>query len=165
MPRATLASREACDLWSLGVVAALKMFLEKSDLLGELFLEYEKQPSTFASKKRDVLFLISLMILDFHGLLFTRVYSSSCCETSWTRRSLAAGCQHAEVAYVALSGKPPFWGSPKQQVARMRAEKYPLSGEPGHPAKGGSFSRCSNKCWPTFWTLKIIKIQSIKKST
>ncbi|CAK9064730.1 unnamed protein product, partial [Durusdinium trenchii] len=33
------------------------------------------------------------------------------------------------VAYVALSGKPPFWGSPKQQVARMRAEKYPLSGE------------------------------------
>eukprot|EP00435_Cladocopium_sp_Y103_P056467 s839_g19.t1 len=35
------------------------------------------------------------------------------------------------VAYVALSGKPPFWGSPKQQVARMRAEKYPLSGEQG----------------------------------
>lgn len=33
------------------------------------------------------------------------------------------------VAYVALSGKPPFWGTPKQQLARMRAEKYPLSGE------------------------------------
>jgi len=45
-------------------------------------------------------------------------------------------CQHAEVAYVALSGKPPFWGSPKQQVARMRAEKYPLSGEQGTPSEG-----------------------------
>jgi len=32
------------------------------------------------------------------------------------------------VAYIALSGKPPFWGSAKQQLARMKAEYYPLSG-------------------------------------
>eukprot|EP00931_Biecheleriopsis_adriatica_P046790 TRINITY_DN26912_c0_g2_i1.p1 TRINITY_DN26912_c0_g2~~TRINITY_DN26912_c0_g2_i1.p1 ORF type:complete len:637 (-),score=123.01 TRINITY_DN26912_c0_g2_i1:52-1962(-) len=32
------------------------------------------------------------------------------------------------VAYVVLSGKPPFWGSPKQQLARMKAEQFPLAG-------------------------------------
>ncbi|CAE7233697.1 CPK3 [Symbiodinium natans] len=32
------------------------------------------------------------------------------------------------VAYIALSGKPPFWGSAKQQLARMKAEYYPLTG-------------------------------------
>eukprot|EP00930_Biecheleria_cincta_P033751 TRINITY_DN23375_c0_g1_i1.p1 TRINITY_DN23375_c0_g1~~TRINITY_DN23375_c0_g1_i1.p1 ORF type:complete len:609 (+),score=119.28 TRINITY_DN23375_c0_g1_i1:171-1997(+) len=32
------------------------------------------------------------------------------------------------VAYVVLSGKPPFWGSPKNQLAAMLAERYPLVG-------------------------------------
>lgn len=33
------------------------------------------------------------------------------------------------VTYIALSGKPPFWGSPKQQLERMQREVFPLTGE------------------------------------
>lgn len=33
------------------------------------------------------------------------------------------------VAYISLSGKPPFWGSFHEQIRKMRAEKYPMSSE------------------------------------
>lgn len=32
------------------------------------------------------------------------------------------------IAYVMMSGKPPFWGNQSQQVAVMRQERYPMAG-------------------------------------
>lgn len=34
------------------------------------------------------------------------------------------------LAYVMLSGKPPFWGSPKEQMKMMRQGTYPFKGQP-----------------------------------
>jgi len=33
------------------------------------------------------------------------------------------------VTYVMLCGKPPFWGNQRDQLVRMKAERYPMSGE------------------------------------
>lgn len=33
------------------------------------------------------------------------------------------------VAYIMLCGKPPFWGTPQEQLERMKQEAYPLSGK------------------------------------
>eukprot|EP00971_Amphidinium_carterae_P033453 658981-Amphidinium_carterae.1 len=35
-----------------------------------------------------------------------------------------------EVTYVMLCGKPPFWGSLRQQLTRSLAERFPMSRPP-----------------------------------
>mmetsp|Transcript_28140 Transcript_28140/g.51556 ORF Transcript_28140/g.51556 Transcript_28140/m.51556 type:complete len:603 (-) Transcript_28140:351-2159(-) len=37
------------------------------------------------------------------------------------------------LVYVMISGKPPFWGGPTQQIRMMRSERYPMAGRDWDP--------------------------------
>uniref|UniRef100_A0A7S0FVW4 Uncharacterized protein n=1 Tax=Pyrodinium bahamense TaxID=73915 RepID=A0A7S0FVW4_9DINO len=54
------------------------------------------------------------------------------------------------MAYVLLSGKPPFYGGPIQMLRNMREERYPMSGTfwDGVPADAKSFIARLLKCTP-----------------